>query len=377
MAGYKIPFNQKKKGKINLKYYLLLFFFNLYGSLFSQNNPWYFEANYYQGSILPHSSQIAHLLTNKPEGFLFSANLKTDGSQYWHRHYNFPDIGFSLHYQNNNNPVLGDLYGAFAHYNFYFLNRNLQFRVAQGIAYATNPYDKEKNFRNLAYGTHWMPSTYFMLSYTKENLWNNLGVNAGVFFIHHSNATIKSPNTSTNTLALTAGLTYSLDENFRRSANASPESYDTDMKYSFIFRTGVNESHILGMGQKPFYHLSFLADKRIGRSGSIQLGTELFLSNTLKELIPFIAESFEETGIKKEADWKRIGLFAGYEMYMNKLSVEGQLGYYIYDQYKQNGNLYQRLGMKYYITEQIFGLMSLKTHYAKAEAFEVGLGIKL
>ena len=56
-------------------------------------------------------------------------------------------------------------------------------RLAQGIAYATNPYDRDSNFRNLAYGTKFMPSTYLSLNYNKLNIWNGIGIQAGLFFI--------------------------------------------------------------------------------------------------------------------------------------------------------------------------------------------------
>jgi hypothetical protein len=51
-----------------------------------------------------------------------------------------------------------------------FLQRHLMFRIGQGVAYNTNPYNKETNYRNYAYGAHLMPSTYFMLNYSKQNL---------------------------------------------------------------------------------------------------------------------------------------------------------------------------------------------------------------
>ncbi|MEG1022726.1 MAG: acyloxyacyl hydrolase, partial [Myroides sp.] len=108
-----------------------------------------------------------------------------------------------------------------------------------------------------------------------------------------------------------------------------------------------------------------------------QVGAEVFLSNSLKELIPFLATSFPEEGMDKNTDWKRVGVFVGYEWYLNKLTAEGNIGYYVHDEYKKNGSLYQRLGLRYYVTPNVFGVMSLKTHFAKAEAFEVGVGYKL
>lgn len=343
---------------------------------FSQNN-WSVSAHYHQGAILPHSKNIYHLITDKPTGMLLSVNHRTRGDKEWQHTYRFPDLGFSLHTQNSHNEILGDIYGLYAHYNFYFLNRRLQLRIAQGAAYATNPYDKETNFRNIAYGSKWMPSTYFMIGYDQPRIWNNLGLNAGLLFVHHSNATIKSPNTSTNTVGLGLGLTYHFSEEDVITRPSFFSNHPQKMRYNLLFRTGVNESHIVGMGQKPFYHIAAIAEKPLNNYGAVQLGVEVFLSNSLKELIPFLATSFPEAGIDKDTDWKRIGAFVGYEWYLNRLTAEGNIGYYLHDEYKENGSLYQRLGLRYYITPEIFGIMSLKTHFAKAEAFEIGVGYKL
>ena len=40
-------------------------------------------------------------------------------------------------------------------------------RIAQGLAYTGNPYHKETNFRNTAYGSHLMSSTFLILNYKK------------------------------------------------------------------------------------------------------------------------------------------------------------------------------------------------------------------
>jgi len=355
-----------------LRFLLVLFAFQGV----AQSN-WNVAVQYHHGAILPHSNNISHLITDKPTGFLVSFNHRTLGDKEWHHVYRFPDIGFSLHSQNSHNEVLGDIYGLYAHYNFYFLNRRLQFRIAQGVAYATNPFDKEFNFRNIAYGSKFMPSTYFMVSYDQPKIWNNLGVNSGLIFMHHSNATIKSPNTSTNTVALTFGLTYQLSDEVTENRPSSFTNHPEKMRYNLLLRTGVNESHIIGMGQKPFYHIAAIAEKPFNQYGAVQLGVELFLSNSLKELIPFLAQSFPETTINADDDWKRVGLFLGYEWYLNRMTVEGNIGFYVHDEYKESGAFYQRLGLRYYITPTVFGIMSLKTHFAKAEAFELGLGYKL
>jgi hypothetical protein len=134
----------------------------------------------FYGSVLLHNPDISHLVSNHPAGFILSYNRKTYGSREWEALYKYPDYGASFIYQNMNNETLGNNFGVYAHYNFYFFKRNIQFRIGQGLAYNTNPYDKNTNFRNNAYGSDFMSSTYLMLNYHKENIFKGLGFKAGV-----------------------------------------------------------------------------------------------------------------------------------------------------------------------------------------------------
>src|SRR5690606_2125938 len=171
---------------------------------FSQNH-FSLETDYFYGNIIEHRSSIKHLIKGHPEGIILTLNKQTFGRKQWEALYNYPDYGLSFTYQDMKNEVLGEQFSLYGHLTFYFLNRNLAFRVAQGITYNTNPYDKDVNFKNVAYGTRLMPSTYFLLNYKKQNLYKGWGFQAGISLHHYSNARIKAPNTSTNTIALTFG----------------------------------------------------------------------------------------------------------------------------------------------------------------------------
>ncbi len=333
----------------------------------------------FYGSVLLHNTDISHLITNHPGGLILGFNRKRFGNNEWESLYGYPDTGFSFVYQNMNNFTLGENYGLYAHYNFYFLRRNLQFRVGQGVAYNTNPYDKNTNFRNNAYGSHLLASTLVMINYHKENLFSKLGLKAGLSLIHYSNANFKAPNTSTNSMALNVGLTYDLDggDDFEFITRESKEKISEPIRYNLALRTGVNESDVINSGRYGFWILSAYADKRLGRISAIQFGTDVFFSNFLKELIRFQSIAFPELNVDADTDFKRIGLFVGHELFINKMSVETQLGYYVYYPFDFEGKVYNRIGLKRYFGDKVFGAITLKSHGAKAETVEFGIGVRL
>ncbi|MEH6535364.1 MAG: acyloxyacyl hydrolase [Psychroserpens sp.] len=337
------------------------------------------DVNFFYGTVLEHNPDISHLIADHPTGLILSYSKKTYGFKDWESRFNYPDWGFSFVYQDMKSETLGENYGLYAHYNFYFLKRNINLRIGQGIAYTTNPYDKAENFRNNAYGSDLLSSTYVMLNYKKENIFKGFGVQAGISIVHYSNANFRAPNTSTNTFAFNIGTNYVFnnDKEPEYIASSDEKTYKEKIKYNFVFRTGLNESDIIDMGQFPFYIVSAYADKRLNRKSAIQFGTDVFFSKFLEELIDFYAVAFPELDVTGDEDWKRVGLFVGHELFINKMSIITQLGYYVYYPYDFEGQVYNRIGLKRYFGDKIFGAITLKSHGAKAEAVEFGIGIRL
>ena len=358
--------------KLSLTYILCLCFSAVL-SQEKQTSSSYISINYFKGNIALHNNDILHLIKGHPEGFILSWNKKTFGYNDWEQRYNYPDYGVSFTYQNLKNDVLGNNYALYAHYNFYFLKRNLMLRIGQGLAFTTNPYDKINNHKNIAFGSKFMSSTYIMLNYKKERIIDRFGLQAGLSLIHYSNANVKAPNTSINSITVNVGVIYNLDENepeFVKTESAK-EKFTQSIKYNFVFRSGINESDVIDSGQFPFYIFSVYADKRLNHKSALQFGTDVFLSNFLKEFIKYNAVAFPKRNEDGKADYKRVGVFVGHELFINKSSLVTQVGYYVYYPYDFEGRTYFRIGLKRYFGDKWFGALTLKPHGAAAEAVEL------
>ncbi len=252
----------------------------------------YIDVNYFKGNIALHNDDILHLIAGHPEGVIIGWNKKTFGENEWEQRYGYPDYGVSFAYQNLKNDVLGNNYSLYAHYNFYFLKRNLMVRIGQGIAFTTNPYDKFNNHKNIAFGSKFMSSTYVMLNYKKERIFDRFGLQGGLALLHYSNANVKAPNTSINSITINLGIVYDLNGDSEYISDLTEEKFTEPIKYNLVFRSGVNESDVVGSGQFPFYIFSGYADKRINHKSAFQLGTDIFFSNFLKELIYYNSVAF-------------------------------------------------------------------------------------
>ena len=367
-----------------MKKFLFLSFLILNGIVLCQDkkhNPSIFDINFFSGNAAVHQPDVLHLVTGHPNGFIASWSKKTFGKEDWQQRYNYPDYGLSFSYQDFQSPVLGENFGIYAHYSFYFFKRRLMLRLGQGMAYTTNSYDKVDNPKNIAYGSDLMGSTFIMLNYKKENLFKRLGIQAGISLLHYSNANVKAPNTGINTIVANVGINYNLgdQDNQEYISDLGEEKFSEPFRYNFQFASGVNQSDVVGSAQFPFYNFTFYVDKRINQKSAFQLGTEVFISNFLKEFIKFRSIAYPEDNSSGDEDFKRVSLLAGHELFINKISIISQAGYYIYFPYEFEGRLYFRVGLKHYFgkSRKIFASAAVKAHAFKAESAEFGIGVRL
>jgi len=359
-----------------LLYILLQLFVS--STIFAQsekNNNFSIEVSYLNGNILEHNPDIGALINQRNNSVFVKYNRKTT-NETWAQYYNRPDWGFSGLYQDLGNEVLGKNIAAYGHYNFHFLKRNLELSVGTGIAYNTNPYDPETNFRNVAYGSHLMSTTFFGLSYKRPRILANWGLETGIHLFHFSNGRLRTPNTSTNVLGFSLGLNYDpIESNF--DPLAKPAAFSEPIRFNAQLLGGANENSVIGNGRHPFLGVQFFVDKRFSYKSSVQFGAELFASQAMRDYIEYRAAAFPEDGLNGDEDSNRIGIFAGYELRVSEVAIFVHLGYYIYYPVDFEGRIYDRLGIKRYIGKHFYGSVAVKAHAAKAEALEFGIGYRL
>ncbi|MEZ4853125.1 MAG: acyloxyacyl hydrolase, partial [Flavobacterium sp.] len=116
------------------------------------------------------------------------------------------------------------------------------------------------------------------------------------------------------------------------------------------------------------------------RKSALQLGTDVFFSRYLRDYIQFSSVAFptdHKSYTDADTDYKRVGVFIGHELFINKLSIETQFGYYVYKPFHYEIDVYQRIGLKYYVYKNWFTGVGLKTHGGRAEAIEATVGVRL
>lgn len=330
--------------------------------------------NIFGGFILKHSDNMGHLARTHPTGFEVFVNKNTYGPNYWQQRYKFPDIGFSLSYFDHKNEILGKNVAATTYLDFILLRKKkseLLFKIGTGLVYASNPFNKESNHKNNAL-SHWL--SYVMQGRLGYNirLTDHLKVNTGLTLTHFSNGGFKIPNSGINIVTFNIGFSHLLgSETPTYIFEIERPEVDKSLKLNLSTASGVKGLRNIE-GYFPFLNLSAYVDKRISYKSAINLGFDGFYNLALKHEINHKPHEPDH-----KPDFKKVGLIAGHELFVGKISLLTQFGMYIYNPYKSSIPVYQRYGIKYYFIENYFGSLTLKTHGGRADVIEWGLGVRI
>jgi hypothetical protein len=112
-------------------------------------------------------------------------------------------------------------------------------------------------------------------------------------------------------------------------------------------------------------------DKKINYKSTISTGIDFFDSKFLKNYID------EDTPQPQITNTKRIGIFVGHDLKVNKINAITQIGYHIYYPKKYVSRVYERVGFNHFFNKHIFTELTLKINLFRAEMLEFGLGYQL
>lgn len=350
---------------------ILLFALSI--SIFSQEKLTNWQLIYSAGSSIKHKQSMGHLVTSHPQNLLLSWAKTSDTTTIWRKRFNYPDTGVTLLYQQFNNEKLGNMTAVSYFTSHYIRNRNAknQFNIDTGfgLGVADTYFDFEKNNQNNAVSSRFIYNQYFKFNYRRPNIVKGLGLQTGITFTHFSNASFKNPNNGINSVFLNVGLIYQdKKENFDYPAKQKPvfDTLPRHWHWNVSLKTGAHEIYP-GLGTKPVISVGTFVNKRIKPMLDMQLGLEFTNSWAAQKQAEFVyyAQYSDKDYI---ADHKQIGIHAGVEQYFKLLSIDINVGMYLYDPLKLNEMYYERFGVYYNFKKIPFKTgLGLKVHQFKAD----------
>ena len=360
-----------------MKHILLLFGLPFVGgAVRSQSNDstvgsWALSARAEYGFVIAHRPALRPLQVEHSKGFELSFAKVSTGKKEWERAFMNPAKGLTLAVIQTGTPRLGTGIAIYPWIDFP-LNQNtksrLDFRYGLGLGWIENTFNAEDNYKNAAIGSHINGVIHFDLHFeTKLSKRSTLEIGAGI--THFSNAAIKLPNLGVN--IATANLAYTqIFGNNKALAKAEHADAIHSNEWSIYIAAGSKEIYPPQGNSYGAGVISVLRLHRYSNRSSWGIGHDLFYDKSLQ-----VREARLNWEAKGFTDNIRGGIYGTYYMSAGQLGLLFGMGAYYFSRWKEDGFLYHRIGLRYSF-EKLFVCMNLKTHFARADFLELGLGYR-
>ncbi len=332
-----------------------------------------------KGSILEHTKKLSHLIEQRPYFFEIAFSKTADGHQLWHHENQFPNYGLLINYQNLGNPRR--LGSALATSIFFELNLhklqnffNMKLRFAGGLAYLTKRFDLYENHKNIALSSH--VNVFVALRWSffiKMN--SHLFLIPNLQFSHVSNGRYKVPNLGINTVYPNIGFQYQIQKTERKTVTDS--SYQKNSKNEIYLWFGYGRNQEYPPGTKSFsnYTLSGTYFWNIKNRHQLGIGLDVYQEPSLNirtQNVEWITNYYFKNGLSG-------GLKMAYAFNYGRWILPIEYGYYLFSGVNQfpNGMHFHRIGLRYYHKKHWVTSFTLKSHFAVAYHFDLGLGYRI
>mgnify|MGYP006143643925 CR=1 FL=1 len=333
-----------------------------------QKREWAMETRFKSGFLLGHRPVMGHLAVEHAFAGEVSYIIRTRGQKKWHSAYKFPDIGITTYFGSaGNRDILGNYLGAYSFVSFPFISRD-KFRfngkLGAGLGLGFRQYDPVSNQKNVAMSTPLNAMICLGIDakyYFKKN-WISLGID----MTHFSNGAFKVPNLGLNLPFLSVGY-----GRFIQQVDTVSQLKPTYMplRKILIGATAIlsaKEIFPTGGTKYPVYALSIHARTFL----KPRVGWELSADFISKQAIFGYRPQIEKT----QKEIFQIGIYAGYLLPLDRFHFVLGMGYYVKDKFQPEDAMYHRVGFRYYLNNGIQFNIVLKSHWARADYVEWGIG---
>ncbi len=331
-----------------------------------------------RGAIIEHTAKLSHLVEKKPYFLELCLARSTNGSKLWHHENQFPDYGILFNFQNLGNP--NRLGNSWALASFFELNLhkpcntfNLKLRITGGFAYLTKRFDIQKNHKHIALSSH--INVYAALRWSLFiKLTPHFLLIPNLQFSHVSNGRFRVPNLGINTIYPNIALQYQIKETEKKAILDSSYRKITKNEIYVWAGYGRNQEYPPGGKSFPNYTVSGTYYWNLKNKHQLGLGLDAYYEPSLniktqptENITHYYFKNGFSTGIK-----------LAYAFNYGRWILPLEYGYYLLSGVNQfpNGMHFHRIGLRYYHKNRLVSSFTLKSHFAVAYHFDIGIGYR-
>ncbi len=340
------------------------------------------EGRAYYGWTMAHHLEMQIFQKHYP-AFEISLMKATYGKTRWEYMWGYPLIGISYWYSTlGNTPWLGHAHAIFPFINFRLYHKNactFSFRLGVGLGYLTKRYDPIENYKNLAIGSHLNGAVNLMFEW-RWRIGPRLMASIGAGLMHFSNGTIKTPNFGLNMPAVNVAFAYRLSkENPYQRNKLMPtlESFEFDGKKTVRLDISAaiaikDMSAQLGVGNRYMVYTIF-GNIMKPVSYKTRFGLGFDISYDASDVMVLELQGKPPDKMIKVV---KTGFTAAFELSFARTAMVFNAGFYLSGLDQSDGRFYEKLALRFDITDKLFANFTLKAHYARADYVAIGIGYK-
>ncbi len=340
------------------------------------------EGRIFYGFIIPHHVEM-EIYNSHLTSFELSISKATYGGTRWEYMFNYPIVGLSYFYSDlGKSPYLGEAH-AIMPYILFPLTQNkktrLFFKTGLGIGYLTKSFNRIENYKNIAIGSNINAAVNLQFE-LRHKLTDRFIISIGSGLIHFSNGSMKTPNYGLNIPNINFGVSYRLSKPnpyYRKKLLPKLEPYFFDGKKFFEvnFAGGLGYKNMEAEVGGKFLVWNIFGNvlRAVSFKSKIGLGFDISNDGTDEYLL---LQKYGET-IDSRFQLTKTGIDFTYYLMMSRVSFTGNIGYYVSGKYKGDGRIYEKIGVLYRFTRELFAHLTLKAHSGRADYISFGIGYKI
>ena len=238
---------------------------------------------------------------------------------------------------------------------------------AFGLSYKFNPYDPIKNPTNVFVGSY--KNCYVHLAFVANYKFNDRWSANGSFgFKHFSNGSFKQPNYGLNLIPVTVGVSYKMDKVEIVKEGRPIPKFERHNLMNVALGVGSKNYQVGGDNYlKSTLTIDFL--RQINYKYRIGAGLDIFYSDKSN-----YRNKSDQSDFSKSYTYALTGSWEW--ALTEKLYVPIAIGFYLHrnEENDEKTVYYERVGMRYRITDHFFAGVTIKAHGGAADYFEWAVG---
>lgn len=341
-----------------------------------ESNPFEVSIRTHYGYLAYHHKQMRLLQERHVSAFEVAFTRQTPENRQWAKSYGYPEMGIVYMWFDLGSPTyLGQAHCIMPAANFTLNGRGNRstffFRMASGIGYVTKQFDRVTNYKNTGISVPFNAAVNFLFEY-RYTLSPTLNLKTGLSLSHLSNGSFKKPNAGLNLPSVYFGVGYRFKSDMPIKTRFNADSLDIHHGVlSITGYGGAKQENPIGTDRYPICGLSLEYTWRVRPFQRFGISLDAMYNGASVENLAEEDKSVHGIALT------RLGANIRYEFQVGRVGINLGIGPYLYGVDKTGGPLYERLILRYFFSEQLFGQVVLKTHWGNADYVEYGIGIRL